>query len=127
MPETFTIVPRGPFSLAEAIGFGFGQRDAAGGDVMRLAFCLDGYQHQAGVEVRQDEAGVHGTVHGPGGTDVDAVRQQVARVLSLDYDEPPGSCRQGSATRCSGRYRRRHPGCARRCSTPRTRPPPGPC
>ena len=30
MPETFTIVPRGPFSLAEAIAFGFGQRDAAG-------------------------------------------------------------------------------------------------
>jgi DNA-3-methyladenine glycosylase II len=87
VPETFTIVPRGPFSLAEAIGFGFGQRDAAGDDVMRLAFCLDGYQHQAGVEVRQDQAGVvHGTVHGPGGTGVDAVRQQVARVLSLDYD-----------------------------------------
>ena len=86
MPESFTIVPRGPFSLAEAIGFGFGQRDAAADDVMRLAFCLDGYQHQVGVEVRQDEAGVHGTVHGPGGTDVDAVRQQVARVLSLDYD-----------------------------------------
>jgi DNA-3-methyladenine glycosylase II len=86
VPETFTIVPRGPFSLAEAIGFGFGQRDAAGDDVMRLAFCLDGYQHQVGVEVRQDEAGVHGTVHGPGGTDIDAVWQQVARVLSLDYD-----------------------------------------
>jgi len=86
VPETFTIVPRGPFSLAEAIGFGFGQRDAAAGDVMRLAFCLDGYQHQAGVEVRQDQAGVHGTVHGPGGTDVDAARRQVARVLSLDYD-----------------------------------------
>lgn len=86
MPETFTIVPRGPFSLAEAIGFGFGQRDAAVDDVMRLAFCLDGYQRQAGVEVRQDEAGVHGTVHGPGGAGLDAVRQQVARVLSLDYD-----------------------------------------
>jgi DNA-3-methyladenine glycosylase II len=67
MPERFTIVPRGPFSLAESIGFGFGQRDAAAGEVMRLAFCVDGYQHQAGVEVRQDEAGVHGTVHGPGG------------------------------------------------------------
>jgi DNA-3-methyladenine glycosylase II len=86
VPEKFTIVPSGPFSLAEAIAFGFGQRDAAAGDVMRLAFCLDGYQHQVGVEVRQDEAGVHGTVHGPGGTDVDAVRRQVARVLSLDYD-----------------------------------------
>jgi DNA-3-methyladenine glycosylase II len=86
VPETFTIVPRGPFSLAEAIGFGFGQRDAAADDVMRLAFCQDGYQHQVGVEVRQDQAGVHGTVHGPDGTDVGAVRRQVARVLSLDYD-----------------------------------------
>ena len=87
MPETFTIVPRGPFSLAEAIAFGFGQRDAAAGDdVMRLAFCLDGYRQQDGVVLRQDEAGVHGTVHGPGGTDPDMVRQQVARVLSLDHD-----------------------------------------
>ena len=86
MPETFTIVPRGPFSLAEAIGFGFGQRDAARDDVMRLAFCLDGYRHQVGVEVRQDEAGVHGIVHGPGAAGVDGVVQQVARVLSLDYD-----------------------------------------
>jgi DNA-3-methyladenine glycosylase II len=86
VPETFTIVPSGPFSLAEAIAFGFGQRDAAAGDIMRLAFCLDGYQHQVGVEVRQDQAGVHGTVYRPGGTDVDAVRRQVARVLSLDYD-----------------------------------------
>jgi len=87
VPETFTIVPRGPFSLAEAIAFGFGQRDAAAGDdVMRLAFCLDGYRQQAGVVLRQDEAGVHGTVHGPGGTDPDMVRQQVARVLSLDHD-----------------------------------------
>jgi DNA-3-methyladenine glycosylase II len=86
VPETFTIVPRGPFSLAEAIGFGFGQRDAAADSVMRLAFCLDGYQHQVGVEVRQDQAGVHGTVHGPDRTDVGAVRRQVARVLSLDYD-----------------------------------------
>ena len=86
MPETFTIVPRGPFSLAEAIGVGFGQRDAARDDVMRLAFCLDGYRHQVGVEVRQDEAGVHGIVHGPGAAGVDGVVQQVARVLSLDYD-----------------------------------------
>jgi len=87
VPETFTIVPRGPFSLAEAIAFGFGQRDAAAGDdVMRLAFCLDGYRQQDGVVLRQDEAGVHGTVHGPGGTDPDMVRQQVARVLSLDHD-----------------------------------------
>ena len=85
---TFSIVPRGPFSLAEAAAFGFGQRDASEpDDVMRLAFCLDGYAVQVGVEVRQDGDGVvHGVVHGPAGADVEAVRGQVARVLSLDHD-----------------------------------------
>ena len=85
---TFTITPIGPFSLAEAATFGFGQRaDGAWDGVMRLAFCLDGYTAQVGVEVRQDDAGVvRGTVSGPAGTDIDAVRGQVARVLSLDHD-----------------------------------------
>jgi DNA-3-methyladenine glycosylase II len=85
---TFTIVPRGPFSLAEAAAFGFGQREASGPDeVMRLAFCLDGYAVQVGVEVRQGEDGVvHGVVHGSGELSGDAVRDQVARVLSLDHD-----------------------------------------
>ncbi len=85
---TFTITPIGPFSLAEAATFGFGQRAAAVWDgVMRLAFGLDGYSAQVGVEVRQDDAGaVHGTVSGAAGTDIDAVRGQVARVLSLDHD-----------------------------------------
>jgi len=37
--RTFTITPRGPFSLAEAATFGFGQRGDANWDgVMRLAF-----------------------------------------------------------------------------------------
>jgi DNA-3-methyladenine glycosylase II len=86
--RTFTITPSGPFSLAEAAVFGFGQRADGGWDgVMRLAFCLDGYSGQVGVEMRQDSAGtVHGTITGPDGTDVAAVRGQVARVLSLDYD-----------------------------------------
>ena len=55
---SFTISPRGPFSLAEAAAFGFGQRDGRDADgVMRLAFCVDGYTEQVGVEVRQDAAG----------------------------------------------------------------------
>jgi len=85
---TFTIEPRGPFSLAEAATFGFGQRDGEGWDgTMRLAFCLDGYGAQAGVEVTQDDAGlVRCAVHGKGEADVEAVRRQVARVLSLDHD-----------------------------------------
>jgi DNA-3-methyladenine glycosylase II len=68
--------------------FGFGQRDAQAWDgVMRLAFCLDGYRQQVGAELRQDGAGaVHCTVSGPPGADIDGVRRQVARVLSLDHD-----------------------------------------
>jgi DNA-3-methyladenine glycosylase II len=85
---SFTISPQGPFSLAEAAAFGFGQRDGQDVDgVMRLAFCLDGYAGQVGVEVRQDAAGdVHAMAFMPPGTDLGAVRAQVARVLSLDYD-----------------------------------------
>lgn len=109
MPETFTIVPRGPFSLAESIGFGFGQRDAAADEVMRLAFCVDGYQHQAGVEVRQDEAGVHGTIHAPGGAAPAAVQRQVARVLSLDYDAA-GFVRAGERDPVLGSVQKAAPG-----------------
>jgi hypothetical protein len=51
---------------------------------MRLAFCLDGYHDQVGVELRQDERVVHAVMHGPG--ELDAIQRQVARVLSLDHD-----------------------------------------
>lgn len=57
--RVFTIVARGPFSLEESATFGFGQRAADNFDgVMRLAFCLDDYRGQVGVEVRQDANGV---------------------------------------------------------------------
>ena len=83
---TFTIIPSTPYSLRESAEFGFGGRTADDFDgVMRLAFCLDGYAEQVGVELRQDAAGtVHGTVDGVGANRVDTVRAQVARVLSLD-------------------------------------------
>jgi DNA-3-methyladenine glycosylase II len=84
----FTIVPQGPFSLEESATFGFGQRDAAPFDgTMRLAFCVDGdgYRRQAGVAVTQDlDGAVHGEVSGA--VDLEAVKAQVARVLSLDHD-----------------------------------------
>lgn len=83
--RTFIISPTGPFSLAEAGTFGFGQRLAPRWDgVLRLAFCLDGAWTPVGVEVRQDSAGVRCVAHGDG--DGAAVRAQVARVLSLDHD-----------------------------------------
>jgi DNA-3-methyladenine glycosylase II len=84
----FTISPLGPFSLRESAEFGFGQRHATTFDgTMRLAFCVDGdgYRRQAGVAVTQDGTGtVHGEVSGD--TDIETVRAQVARVLSLDRD-----------------------------------------
>jgi DNA-3-methyladenine glycosylase II len=81
----FTIRPKGPFSLEEAANFGFGQRiDPSWDGAMRLAFCVDGYRDQVGVEVRQDDLGVHCILHGE--ADAAAVERQVARVLSLDFD-----------------------------------------
>ncbi len=83
--RSFTIVPRGPFSLEQSASFGFGQRADEGFDgVMRLAFCLDNYRDQVGVELRQDADGVHSVVAGAG--DLPAIERQVARVLSLDHD-----------------------------------------
>ncbi len=83
---TFSITPKGPFSLKEAATFGFGQREAAGAydGVMRLTFCVDGYEEQVAVEVRRDDEVVHCVVHGH--ADPKAVRAQVARVLSLTHD-----------------------------------------
>jgi DNA-3-methyladenine glycosylase II len=87
-PRHFSIAPQGPFSLEESATFGFGQRNAAAFDgTMRLAFCVDGegYSRQVGVAVTQDARGaVHGEVSGD--ADLDTVRVQVARVLSLDHD-----------------------------------------
>jgi DNA-3-methyladenine glycosylase II len=84
--STFTIEPQGPFSLEEAARFGFGQRAGDGDAVMRLAFCVDGYQAQAAAVVRQDDLGVHVDLQAGAGVDVDVARRQVARVLSLDLD-----------------------------------------
>jgi DNA-3-methyladenine glycosylase II len=80
-----TIVPQGPFSLAEAVGFGFGQRHSIVFDgFMRLAFVVDGYTQQAGAVLSQDDEGVHVDVSGPAAPE--AVRDQVSRILSLDVD-----------------------------------------
>ena len=98
---SFTITPLGPFSLTESALFGFGQRaDADWDGVMRMAFCLDDFQTQAAVAVRQPEVDgdVHVTItgirsdddHAPSGAadpaSVEAIRRQVSRVLSLADD-----------------------------------------
>jgi DNA-3-methyladenine glycosylase II len=87
MTITFEITPQGPFSLAESALFGFGHRHETRFDgVMRLAFCLDDFSTQVGVELRQTGRSVHALVAGPAGVEPSVVRRQVARMLSLDHD-----------------------------------------
>jgi len=95
--HTFSISPRGAFSLVEAGAFGRaaepagdwpggGTLDPADG-TLRLAFCRDDLGGQVGVALTADAAGVHGAVSGlDPGDPVDPVRNQVARLLSLDGD-----------------------------------------
>nr|WSY52364.1 DNA-3-methyladenine glycosylase 2 family protein [Streptomyces sp. NBC_00886] len=111
--RAFTISPQGPFSLAAGLGFlkGFtpaGYDDTAQSRAMHLAFPADDGHSTVGAEVRQAD-GPQGAVEaevfmptdlardGRPGTgresgpvassaEVDAVRQQLARILSLDVD-----------------------------------------
>jgi DNA-3-methyladenine glycosylase II len=97
------ITPVGRFDLTQSVRFGFGQREAAteiagafgaaddaddADDAwMPLGFVLDGYDEQVGVVVRQQSSGVLTlAVSGAGPASLDAVRSQVARVLSVDVD-----------------------------------------
>lgn len=85
MTTTTTITPLGPYELRESATFGFGHRvDPSFDGVLRTAFCVDGHTDAAGVEIRQDGAGVHLTIRGD--ADPDRVTGQVTRVLSLDHD-----------------------------------------
>ena len=87
--STFSVQPQGPFSLREAALFGFGQRHHETFDgSMRLAFCVDGLDAQAGVAVTQSADGrVHGAITGvTGAADPERIARQVLRVLSLDRD-----------------------------------------
>lgn len=71
---------------------GFGHRDERSFDgVMRMAFCLDGdYERQVGVEAQQlgDRLEVRAEPAGDplNEAEVEALRKQVARVISLDHD-----------------------------------------
>ena len=92
--ETFTLVPRGPFSLAASIAFleGFTPASYSGvpDSTLELAFPVEGSWRTAGVRVRQDsDSAVTAEIVSPGepGPDLVAeVRPQVERILSLDVD-----------------------------------------
>jgi DNA-3-methyladenine glycosylase II len=87
----FELVPAGPFSLAASAAFLEGWSPAAyraaGAGHLHLAFVPDGEEAAAGVCLRQPD-GPDGAVTGEVFGDVgpEAVRDQVARALSLDVD-----------------------------------------
>jgi DNA-3-methyladenine glycosylase II len=84
----FELVPRGPFSLAASAAFleGFAPAAHRGAEPghLHLAFVPDGEEAAAGVCLRQSDTVVVGEAFGE--ADPDAVRDQVARILSLDVD-----------------------------------------
>jgi DNA-3-methyladenine glycosylase II len=85
---TFELVPSGPFSLGASAAFLEGFSPAAYRGVadghLHLAFVPDGEEAAGGVCLRQPEGVVLGEVFGA--ADPEAVREQVARILSLDVD-----------------------------------------
>jgi len=82
----------GPFDLRAIAMMGFGHRDERSFDgAMRMAFCLDGdYERQVGVEARQSGERLELRAQSAGDPlsagEVEALRKQVARVVSLDHD-----------------------------------------
>jgi DNA-3-methyladenine glycosylase II len=91
--ETFTTVPRGPFSLAASIRFleGFTPAAYAGAaaGALEISFPVEGSWQTVGVRVRQDGAGVTAEIVSPdtpGPSLTATVRRQVERILSLDVD-----------------------------------------
>jgi DNA-3-methyladenine glycosylase II len=104
----------GPFSLRAAANFGFAAQIGAPAfdGAMRLAFVTDDLRHQVAVVLRQDEqTGVlHGEVQSEdAGFEVDAVRAQVARILSLDHDGVAWTA-VGERDPVIGRLQAAHPG-----------------
>ena len=90
---TFAIEPRGPFSWRQAVDvlghFGPTSRHAVDtgwqeGEVVRLAFPLDGDFEPVAVALRFEDGILQGEVAGT--SRIDAVAAQVGRIFSLDVD-----------------------------------------
>jgi DNA-3-methyladenine glycosylase II len=118
--ERFTMVPRGPFSLAASIRFleGFTPARYSPGPagVLELAFPVEGSWRTAGVRVQQDDTGGAGPVTAeivspaePDAGLVAEVRPQVERILSLDVDGS-GFSAVGERDPVVGEAQRRYPG-----------------
>jgi DNA-3-methyladenine glycosylase II len=92
MTQRAAIEISGPYDLREVALMGFGHRDESSFDgTMRMAFCLDGgYQRSVGVAARQEGDRLTLEVVTEDGAlapdELDILRRQVARVVSLDHD-----------------------------------------
>jgi DNA-3-methyladenine glycosylase II len=114
--ETFTLVPRGPFSLAASIrfleGFTPAWYSSAPDGVLELAFPAEGSWRTVGVRVSQAGEKVNAEVVSPASPDaglVAEVRPQVERILSLDVDGS-GFLAVGQRDPVAGQVQRRYPG-----------------
>src|SRR5580700_540491 len=114
--ETFSLVPRGPFSLTASIKFLEGFTPAAyataADSALELAFPVEDSWETAGVRVRQEAGEVAAEIVSPDkpGPDlVAAVHQQVERILSLDVDGS-GFPAVGERDPVVGELQRRYPG-----------------
>ena len=104
--------PRGPYSLAASARFleGFAPAGHEGAGVdghLHLAFCVEREWTPVGVCLRETASGVAATIHGP--SDRKAVREQLARILSLDVDGRQFAA-VGKRDRVIGGLQRRYPG-----------------
>ncbi|MGI8594710.1 MAG: DNA-3-methyladenine glycosylase family protein [Solirubrobacteraceae bacterium] len=112
-PGRFSLTARGPFSFAASVRFLEGFPPAAdpttaeGG--LRLAFCVEGSWEPAGVEIAGAEGGDGVEVRWTGGAHAPRLREQVARMLSLDVDGS-GFASLGDADPVVGRLQRHFAG-----------------
>ena len=114
--STFQLPVRGPFSLAASTrfleGFAPAAFDESAGQPLELAFSVEGSWETVGVRVREHADGVAGEIvspAAPGPGLLAAVRDQVARILSLDVDGT-GFSAVGERDPVVGGLQRRYPG-----------------
>ena len=114
--SSFALPARGPFSLAASTrfleGFAPAAFDGTAGRPLQLAFPVDGLWQTAGVRVREQADGVSAEVVSPAAPSPEllgAVRDQVARILSLDVDGT-GFPAVGERDPVVGGLQRRYPG-----------------
>jgi DNA-3-methyladenine glycosylase II len=116
--ETFTMSPRGPFSLAASIQFLEGFTPSAYSEpqvadpALELAFPMEGSWQSVGVRVRQQADEVTAEVVSPPEADAGLVRDlrpQVERILSVDVDGSDFPA-VGERDPVAGELQRRYPG-----------------